>query len=114
MKRALPCLLLAFPFCAFSELKEDNTPPAITVYTQFEHPYSATSIDTMREELGAIMGPLGLDFTWRDLNRSRGNEVSVELVVVTFKGTCEMEGTFSTAGESGALGWTHMSDGSIL
>ena len=114
MKRVPLCLLLAFPFCAFSELKEDKTPPAITVYTQFEHPYSAISIDTMREELGAIMSPLGLDFTWRDLNRSRGNEVSVELVVVTFKGTCEMDGGMTGRGETGALGWTHMSDGTIL
>jgi hypothetical protein len=114
MKRAWLCLLLAFPFCAFSELKVDTAPPAITVYTQFEHPYSAMSIDTMREELGAIMSPLGLDFTWRDLSRSRGNEVSVELVVVTFKGTCEMDGGMTAPGETGALGWTHMSDGAIL
>jgi hypothetical protein len=114
MKRALSCLLLAFPFCAFSELKEDTTPPAITVYTQFELPYSTTSMDTMREELGAIMSPLGLDFTWRDLSKSHGNEVSVELVVVTFKGTCEIDGPTSNAEQTGALGWTHMSDGSIL
>jgi hypothetical protein len=114
MKRAWLCLLLAFPFCVFSELKEDTAPPAITVYTQFEHPYSAVSIDTMREELGAIMSPLGLEFTWRDLGRSRGNEVSVELVVVTFKGTCEIDAGMTAPGEIGALGWTHMSDGAIL
>jgi hypothetical protein len=60
------------------------------------------------------MQPLGLDFTWRDLSRSHGNEVSVELVVVTFKGTCEMNGNVSVPGETGALGWTHMSDGTIL
>jgi hypothetical protein len=114
MKRALLVLSLAFPFCALSELKEDNTPPAITVYTQFNHPYSAISMDTMREELGVIMRPLGLDFTWRDLNSSHGNEVSVELVVVTFKGSCEMDGGMRVNGETGALGWTHMSDGAIL
>jgi hypothetical protein len=114
MKRAPFYLLLAFPFCASSELTEDKTPPAITVYTQFEHPYSATAIDTMRDELGAIMSPLGLDFAWRDLSRSRGNEVSIELVVVTFKGTCEMDAGFIAPAETGALGWTHMSDGAIL
>jgi hypothetical protein len=114
MKRATLLILLAFPFCAHSELKEDTTPPAITVYTQFEHSYSATVMDTMRQELGTIMGPLGLEFTWRDLNASHGNEVSVELVVVTFKGKCEMDTEFYTRGETGALGWTHMSDGTVL
>src|SRR4051794_14545235 len=114
MKRARFCLLLAFPFCALSELKEDTNPPAITVYTQFENGYSANSMETMRDELGAIMSPLGLDFTWRDLSNSHGNEVSVELVVVTFKGICEVDGPSANAGEAGALGWTHVSDGNIL
>src|SRR5690349_21215468 len=107
MKRARLYLALALPFCAYSELKEDRTPPAITVYTQFEHAYSTTAIATMREELGAIMRPLGLEFAWRDLNVSRGNEISVELVVATFKGDCEMTGESYSPGEAGALGWTH-------
>lgn len=114
MKRALLVLSIAFPFCALSELRKDNTPPAITVYTQFDHPYSAISMDTMREELGAIMRSLGLHFTWRDLSGSYGNEVSVELVVVFFKGSCEMDSAMKGSGETGALGWTHMSDGAIL
>ena len=114
MKRAPLYLLFAFPFCAFSELKEDKTPPAITVYTQFDHPYSTTAMDVMRQELGAIMSPLGLDFTWRDLNAAHGNEVSVELVVVTFKGKCEIDSESYPSGETGALGWTHISDGTIL
>src|SRR5450759_1282291 len=105
MKRALLSLslLLAIPFCALSELKQDNAPPAITVYTQFEHPYSAVASEHMRQELVNVMGPLGLEFTWRDLNASRGNEVSVELVVVTFKGTCNMADTFGYGETTGAL-----------
>lgn len=114
MKRASLYLLLAFPFCASSELKENKTPPAITVYTQFDHGYSAGAMDVMRQELGAIMAPLGLEFTWRDLATSRGNEVSIELVVVTFKGLCEMSVDYRYTGETGALGWTHMSDGAVL
>jgi hypothetical protein len=114
MKRAALYLLPVLPFCARSELKEDRTPPAITVYTQFEHGYSTAAVDTMRRELGAIMSPLGLEFTWRDLNSSHGNEISEELVVVTFKGKCEMHNEAHFAGEAGALGWTHMSDGAVL
>jgi hypothetical protein len=114
MKRFSLYLMLALPFCARSESKEEKTPPAITVYTQFQQEYSTTAMDTMRQELGAIMSPLGLEFTWRDLNATRGNEVSVELVVVTFKGKCEMSGDSHPSGETGALGWTHISDGAIL
>jgi hypothetical protein len=114
MKRTSLYLLLAFPFCAYSELKENKTPPAITVYTQFDQKYSATAMNVMRQELSAIMAPLGLEFTWRDLATSRGNEVSVELVVVTFKGECDTSGDYYSTGETGALGWTHISDGAIL
>jgi hypothetical protein len=106
--------LLAFPICASSQ-SQDNTPPAITVYTQFENAYSDVSVAVMKREIENIMGPLGLDFTWRSLNAATGSEVSMELVVVTFKGSCRTE-NLTTRRESqiGALGWTHMSDGTIL
>jgi len=104
---------LAFPLAAWGESTE-HTPPAITVYTQFEHASSEVLVQVMREELEAIMRPLGLEFTWRDLQSSSGNEVSVELVVVSFKGTCRMSGSLLSNGETGALGWTHISDGAIL
>ncbi len=101
-------LLLAY------RLDAQNPPPAITVYTQFESASSAVSIEVMKEELESIMHPLGVDFTWRDLHDSTGSQVSVELVVVSFKGTCEMSGVLAASGQTGALGWTHMSDGAIL
>ena len=105
---------LAFPVVAWSEMREPAAPPAITVYTQFDQPASALSMDSMRRELEAIMRPLGLEFTWRSLSASNGMEVSTELVVVDFKGVCRAAGAVSGAPESGALGWTHMSDGAIL
>jgi hypothetical protein len=116
MKRALWFVtsLLALPFCATSQ-SQDNTPPAITVYTQFDQPYSAASVDEMKRETESIMGPLGLDFSWRSLNGVTGSEVSAELVVVTFKGACRTgDVPLRREGEIGALGWTHMSDGMVL
>ena len=109
------CLPLAFPFCALTQAAQENVPPAVTVYTQFQKPYSAISLDEMKHELAAIMGPLGLDFTWRSLDAVRGNEVSAELVVVTFQGTCGIEDELTGFDpESGPLGWTHVSDGTVL
>ena len=109
------CLPLALPLCAPCLAAPEDVPPAVTVYTQFEQTYSAPTLDEMKRETAAIMGPLGLDFAWRSLGVVRGNEVSAELVVVTFKGDCEMkpwEGI--DRGESSALGWTHISDGAVL
>src|SRR5690348_1205810 len=114
MRPSLHLFSLALPICAWCEMTNRSAPPAITVYTQFEHSSSASSLETMREELDTIMGPLGLSFTWRDLQASTGSEVSVELVVVTFKGSCEIGAPIPAGTQTGALGWTHMSDGAIL
>ena len=109
------CLLISFPFCAPGQTPQEDVPPAITVYTQFQKPYSALSLDEMKHEMAALMSPLGLDFAWRSLDGVRGNEVSAELVVVTFQGSCEMEADGSgRVSETGALGWTHISDGVVL
>ena len=106
--------LLAIPVWASSVANERSLPPAVTIYTQFDSAASASSIQPMKEELDAILGPLGLEITWRDLHASSGSEVAVELVVVSFKGTCQMTPTVPSRGDLGALGWTHMSDGAIL
>lgn len=94
----------------------ENSPEAaapITIYTNFENDPPDFPVEAMKTELSEIMTPVGLDFEWRSLNGSRGNEVSIELVVVSFKGNCEWQDEVPHR-ESGALGWTHMSDGDVL
>ena len=116
MKRALGrhYWLPLIALCGVSRAQQ-ITPPAITVYTQFEQPYSPVSMDDMKQEMETIMRSLGLDFDWRDLDGHAASEVSAELVVVTFKGACRVENEWSRSRpESGALGWTHMSDGVVL
>lgn len=102
-------------FAESAEVKEsrENAVP-IALYTHFEQEYSEVSLREMKSELAAIMGPIGLDFEWRSLDTTRGNEVSAELVVVTFMGKCAMDDTVLANTDPGALGWTHMSDGSVL
>ena len=86
----------------------------ITVYTQFEQKRSAASFEAMKAELAAIMAPIGLEFEWRSLDEPHENQVSADLVVVTFKGACEMDEPAAPLGDDTALGWTHMSDGMVL
>jgi hypothetical protein len=68
----------------------------------------------MQEEVEALMEPIGLRFEWRSLSGVRGHEVSTELAVVTFQGRCDTTGLLGRKTFSGALGWTHVSDGEIL
>ena len=116
-KRALltVSLLALLRIAAQAQGKDEpgSTAP-ITVYTDFQTKYSAELLASLKSELTAIMGPIGLQFEWRDLKAARGNEVSIELVVVSFKGRCQTEASLPRQSLSGALGWTHMSDGEVL
>ena len=108
-------VLLWAGFGAFAETRSGRAVAApVTVYTQFDQDYSQTSYEEMRAELASIMEPIGFRFEWRSLAAARGNEVSVELVVVNFKGKCQAEDIPPHSGAIGALGWTHMSDGAVL
>jgi hypothetical protein len=86
----------------------------IFLYTQFQQQVPVSVEDAVHEELETIMDPIGMRFEWRSLSRPRGNEVSIELAVVTFKGRCDVSNLMSTRINPGALGWTHVSDGVIL
>lgn len=87
----------------------------IQLYTQFQQQPPADVLEALRNEVDAIMAPSTLHFEWRSLKSVRGDEVSVELAVVNFKGRCD--GDFDSNASGGrvtALGWTHVSDGVIL
>jgi hypothetical protein len=91
-----------------------STAPAIALYTNFQHEPSPAIREAVRDEVESIMEPSGLRFEWRSLNSNTGREVSVELAVVSFKGTCEVSPAALPRFVSGPLGWTHVSDGVIL
>lgn len=112
---ALAFLVALSGVAALGEIKENRSPAApITVYTQFEEPCSGVAFEQMKAELVSIMSPIGLEFEWRSLDAARGNDVAVELAVVSFKGSCNMDEPPRPASEPGALGWTYTSEGHIL
>jgi hypothetical protein len=86
----------------------------ITLYTSFQGEPPRAVRAALQDELEQIMAPIGLNFKWRSLSAQRGNEISVELVVVTFQGRCDVRGLNARSVPPGALGWTHVSDGNIL
>jgi hypothetical protein len=112
MKRGVFCLaLFGWPMCG-AETSLDKAPVAL--YVRFEHQPPADATETLQRELRSILSPAGFDFEWRSVDSS-ANEVWADLAVVTFKGSCAAEGLVRKPRLiSGALGWTHVSDGKIL
>jgi len=86
----------------------------IRLYFHFQQDPPDAVLDSIQEELSSIMVPAGLDLEWRSLSNTTGSEVSVELAVIHFKGTCDAEDLMPLDGYPGPLGWTHISDGEIL
>ena len=115
MKHAvLLCLMLGALPALGGEHGQAPVAAPISLYTQFQQQPPQAVADAMQDELETIMSPIGLRFDWRALSKSRANEVSVELAVITFKGHCDVANLSSERTNPGALGWTHVSDGVIL
>lgn len=68
----------------------------------------------MRVELASLVAPIGLHLDWKSLSAPRDGDVSAALVVVTFKGKCEVSGLEAHRPKPAGLAWTHISDGVIL
>ncbi len=117
VKPFLVCLILGgLPGWAEDRLSPAAPPESsrIALYTHFDSTPPDDLLEAIHDELESIMSPMDLTFDWRSLDGVRGNEVSVELAVINFKGHCETDGLFPSRFSPGALGWTHVSDGTIL
>ena len=107
----LGLMLAALP--AFGEHQETSLAP-IALYIRFQQEPPLAVAEALQDEVNSIMAPMGLRFTWRALAGVSGSEVSVELAVITFKGTCDVAGLTPHSSNPGPLGWTHLSHGVIL
>jgi hypothetical protein len=110
MKILFSCLLLA----ALPGMAEERQELPAILYTTFETATPPAVQNALEDEVETIMGQLGRHYEWRSLKAARGNEVSAELAVLTFKGRCAVDFLQPKEIQPGALGWTHVSDGVIL
>jgi len=108
----LSLVLAVLPASGQTKVVQPSAP--VTVYTQFEHAPTEVVLEALQNEVETIMAPVGLNFEWRSLETCTGREFAVELVVATFKGACEVIPSPERTGASGALGWTHTSNGEVL
>jgi hypothetical protein len=86
----------------------------VRLYIEFQHDPPDVVLEALQTELETVMQPSGMDLEWRWLANAQGNEVSTELVVIHFKGRCDLEEIEPVAGFPGPLGWTHISEGEVL
>lgn len=86
----------------------------VAIYTQFQQDPPELVLEALKEELASVTSPIGVPFEWKSLAAARGNETSAHLMVVVFKGRCDVAGLDPLGPPSGSLGWTHVSDGVIL
>jgi len=87
--------------------------PAV-LYTSFQAPPPTRVMETIQEEVAAIMLPVGIRLEWRSLPETRDYRVAADLAVISFKGRCDISGMKAFSQSSGVLGLTHVSEGEII
>jgi hypothetical protein len=105
--------LLALSALSALAANRDGSAP-LRIYTDFQHspgPFAQTSL---QQELATLVSPIGLHLDWKQLSAAQDGLVSAALVVVTFKGRCDVQTLQQHFADPGALAWTHISDDEIL
>jgi hypothetical protein len=87
---------------------------AVTLVLQFDQAYSARSLDVMEREVALIVSESGVKVDWKLLADVRSSDSFEFLVVVRFRGACNMEPAPPLGDERGYYGKTYVTDGSVL
>jgi hypothetical protein len=89
---------------------------AVTLVLQFDESYSSRSVDAMEREVASIVHASGITVDWRMRGDVRSSDSFDSLVVVRFRGACEMEPDPPPplGDERGYYAFTYVSDGAVL
>ena len=109
----LVCATLLAIFCAPAPAASAS---AVTLVLQFDHAYSTRSLDVMEHEVASIVSESGIKVDWRMLSDLQSTDSFESLVVVRFKGACNMEPAPPPplGDERGYYAFTYISDGAVL
>jgi hypothetical protein len=86
--------------------------PVLTVILDFKGPHSRTSLEEMKRESGLIFKSSGVRLDWRMLGENPLESYN-DLVVMTFRGTCEFEPAAPLYDELGPLAMTRTTNGEV-
>ena len=111
--------MLRAPSCVFwvtacALIAGAGTHPAskLTVVMDFQGNLSQRALSTMERETEGILKPAGLSLGWR-LAADAARESFEDLVVVEFKGACQIEPVPYVYDELGPMAFTYSSDGNV-
>lgn len=88
--------------------------PRVAVLMQFDTAYSARAVSEMQRETERVLKNSGFRFEWHMLKDVHGADSFGDLLVIRFKGRCQMEAAPVMVDGQGALGETYTSDGQVL
>jgi len=109
MRYVIACLFSTALFASHA-----GATTGITLLLQFDNKHSERSVTEMKREMGVIMKDTGLQLDFRSLKDFNPNEPVADLVVVKFRGSCQMEPIPMLFDERGPLAFTHSTDGEVL
>lgn len=115
----LATLITLAPF-AFAGTVATGVAPTIGIFMQFDTVPSPVSFAEMKKEVAHIMDETGLRLNWRFVKDNRGREGFSDLIVVRFKGKCQVDAepvdttAFAPFREVVTLASTQVSGGHVL
>jgi hypothetical protein len=92
---------------------EQRSPSDLTVILDFKGPLSHVSVKEMEREADLVLKSSGVRLEWRILGEDPSAAYN-DLVVITFRGSCQYDPAPPRYDESGPLALTRITDGEIL
>ena len=114
--RSAAAWLISFALCSAygASVAPHATGVPLTVVYQFDGLYSARSFAELKQELASILKDTNIRVDWRERNQVGSSESFDNLVVVKFRGVCQIDAASDSDPQPGPLAFTHRSDGVIL
>jgi hypothetical protein len=108
MKLAFWCLVAG----AVPALGQAPGVPSISLFARFERAVPDAVLAAIQDELVFVLRPIRVE--WHSMPAPAGTPVSGQWAVISFKGRCDVEDLLPEASRSGDLGWTYVSEGTIM
>lgn len=115
MRSVAACVIsLALGCASGASIAPQATTTRLTLVYQFDHSYSDRMFQETKHELEFILKDSGIQVDWRDRAGVGSSESFKNLVVVKFRGACEVGEAMDSNAELGPLAFTYRSEGAIL
>ena len=93
---------------------DDNLPPRIGIFLDFDREPSPAAIQDMENEVGNLLAETGAQFSWLMLHRDARPQTFDDLAVLRFRGNCHMPKLgLLPAGGTLTLGSTEVTSGHV-